>query len=395
MTALVAVAAAIECAIEDILDIEDRRALPQNDLRILQHHAPEQHPAEPPQRAVREPEPESDRVLAAAAESARWAQWAEVTNVGDIALEQILADVQSLAAGYLTGDAVEVFLEVRKLRDKVFGLLEGHQPPRQSADLYVSAGYLCGLLAWISSDLGNLRAADTHGRTAWLCAENADHDGLRAWVSSTRSKVALWDGRLRDAVNHARRGAHSNATGSVGALLACQEADAWSMLGAKSEAQGALTRAEHARSVMVGTDEIGGLFSCPEARQVNYAAGVHLRIGHPHAALLETQSALHLLAAQPVWAYGTEAQIHISQAAALLACGEPDGVMEALVPVLTMPAERRMEPIAQRMMELARTLAQSPAADASVTSVARRTIEDWCLDSAARHLALSSGDGPA
>lgn len=84
LTALVAVAAAFECAIEDILDIEDRRALLQNDLRILQHHAPEQHPAEPPQRAVREPEPEpeSDRVLAAAAESARWAQWAEVTNVG-------------------------------------------------------------------------------------------------------------------------------------------------------------------------------------------------------------------------------------------------------------------------------------------------------------------------
>jgi hypothetical protein len=42
------------------------------------------------------------------------------------------------------------------------------------------------------------------------------------------------------------------------------------------------------------------------------------------------------LATQPVRAYGTEAQIHIGQAAAILACGETDGIMDALGPVLTL-----------------------------------------------------------
>ncbi|MEV0906948.1 hypothetical protein [Streptomyces hokutonensis] len=52
------------------------------------------------------------RVRLTADESASWAQWAEAANVGDIALEQLLA-------------------ETRALRDRVFALLEGHQYPRQ------------------------------------------------------------------------------------------------------------------------------------------------------------------------------------------------------------------------------------------------------------------------
>ncbi|MEV0090483.1 helix-turn-helix transcriptional regulator [Streptomyces sp. NPDC050738] len=392
----VALAEVYGCTVENILDIEDRRALPDNDLRILQHHPQEQGAAEPASSPPPLPvEPETDRVLAAATESASWAQWAEATNVGEIAMEQILADVRTLAHDYLTGDALQLFARTRTLRDRVFALIEGHQPPRQSADLYVSAGYLCGLLAWMSSDLGNLRAADTHGRTAWLCAENAGHDGLRAWVCSTRSKVALWDGRLRDAVNHARRGALVTVDGTVGALLACQEADAWSLLGAAVEAEGALSRAMNARSVMVGGDEIGGLFSCPEARQENYAAAVHLRIGQPAAALRETQTALRLLATEPVRAYGTEAQIHISQATALLGCGQPEGVMEALLPVLAMPPERRMGPVTQRMLELAAAMSRDPSALAATTVVARQTIVQWSEDSAPRCLALSSGEGPS
>lgn len=396
---LVALAAIYGCDVEDILDIEDRGALPESDLRILRHSAPEQAvpaaamPAMPAVPAVTEPEPERDPVLAAATESASWAQWAEATNVGEIALEQLLADVRTLAYDYLTGDALPLFNRTRALRDRTFALLEGHQPPRQSADLYVVAGHLCGLLAWMTSDLGNLRAADTHGRTAWLCAENADHNGLRAWVCSTRSKIALWDGRLRDAVTHARRGALVNVSGTVGVLLACQEADAWSVLGAAEEAEGALTRATRARDNINGEDEIGGLFSCPQARQENYSAAVHLRIGRPQEALRETSAALDLLATQPVRAYGTEAQIHIARAAALLDSGEPDGIMPALTPVLAMPAERRMGPVTQRMRELAASMAHGPAATAATTTGAKRSIIDWCSDSASRHLALSSGEG--
>lgn len=389
-------AAVYDCDVEALLDQEDRRALPEGDLRLLRRTTQAIAVDRPVEPVPEPPAPTgAEAVLAAASESASWAQWAEATNVGDIALEQLAADVRTIATEYLTGDAVALFGRARVLRDRVFGLLEGHQPPSQSADLYVQAGYLCGLLAWMSSDLGHMAAADTQGRTAWLCANLGGHNELRAWVASTRSKVAFWDGRLRDAITHARRGASYNPGGTVGTLLACQEADAWSKLGAADETQSALRRAVAAREEAAGTDDVGGIFSCPQARQENYAAGAHIRVGMYDDALAETTSALDHLAQQPVRAYGTEAQIHISRAMAHVGGGEPEGAMEALLPVLQMRPEQRLDTVVGRMRDLGAMMAAAPGARGAAGVAARATLADWCLDSAPRHLALSSGDGSA
>ncbi len=48
----------------------------------------------------------------------------------------------------------------------------------------------CGMLAWMSGDLGFQRAAQNHAWTAWVCAEQADHNGARAWVRATQAKLA-------------------------------------------------------------------------------------------------------------------------------------------------------------------------------------------------------------
>jgi transcriptional regulator with XRE-family HTH domain len=393
---LFAMADALSCRVADLLDLEDRRALPEADLRLLVHQpsaiespAP---PITPPSIIAPENSVGADLVRLAADESATWAQWAEASNVGDIALEQLMAETRTLASDYLTSDPVVLFVRTRALRDRVFSLLEGHQYPRQSADLYVAAGYLCGLLAWMSSDLGQLHDADTQGRTAWLCAELSRHDDLRAWVLSTRSKVAFWDGRHREAINFARRGATYRTSGTVAVLLACQEADAWSQLGAQDEALAALARAEDARAAARGGDEVGGIFACQPARQENYAAAVQLRVDRPADALQSANSALALLHVQPVRAYGTEAQIHISQAAAHLATGEADGALEALAPVLTLPADHRLAPVTRRLSELCSGLGR-PYASGTAAVGLRQAIEEFCMDSAPRRVALSPREG--
>ncbi|MBY8889304.1 XRE family transcriptional regulator [Streptomyces sp. PTM05] len=322
----------------------------------------------------------------AAVKSSTWASWAETSNVGDIALEQLLHDTRAIAADYLTADPVALFIRTCALRDRVFRLLEGHQPPRQSTELYVAGGYLCALLAWMSSDLGQLRDADTQGRTAWLCAELADHNGLRAWTLSTRSKVAFWDGRLRDAVNYARQGALYTAPGTVGTLLACQEADAWSVLGARDETDTALQRASQARETQRGQDDIGGLFSCPPLRHANYASAAHLRCGDPQRALAEATAALTQQAGH---AYGTVAQVHISAAGAHLALNSPDGAAQALQPVFALPPERRLAPVTARVQELARPLTQTRLVGTVARSL-RQRIEDFALDSASRHALTTS-----
>ncbi|WP_240980637.1 MULTISPECIES: XRE family transcriptional regulator [unclassified Streptomyces] len=396
LAVLLAMSDAFACRVEDLLDLDDRRALPDADLRMLSQPlpAPVSSPVVlAPATEAREPTG-SELVRLAADESATWAQWAESSNVGDIALEQLMADTRALAADYLTSDPIPLFIRTRAQRDRVFTLLEGHQYPRQSADLYMAAGYLCGLLAWMSSDLGHLRDADTQGRTAWLCAELSGHNDLRAWVLSTRSKVAFWDGRLRDAINYARRGATCRPSGTVSVLLACQEADAWSQLGAEDESQAALARANEARDTLSGEDDIGGIFSCAPARQENYAAAVQLRVGRSVDALHAADHALALLAAQPVRAYGTEAQIHISKAAAHLSVGEAEGAFEALAPVLALPPDHRLAPVTRRLGELPLGTTQ-PHRNGKAAIGLRAAIEDFCLDSAPRHLALSPGEGSA
>ncbi|MER7109432.1 helix-turn-helix domain-containing protein [Streptomyces sp. NPDC000229] len=391
LTVLMLMAEVYGCDTAALIDVEDRQALRPGEVQLLTAAQPETttSPAGPPAPPVA-PGPEgSELVRQVAEESAAWAQWAETSNVGDLALEQLMADVREVARDYLTDDPHTVFKRTVRHRDRVFKLLEGRQHPRQSANLYAAAGHLCGLLAWMSSDLGRLAHAETQGRTAWLCAELSGDTDLRAWVLSTRSKIAFWDGRLRDAITHARHGTDYRPGGTVGVLLACQEADAWAQLGARREAEAALVRAAEARAAVSSADDVAGLFSCPELRQANYAAAVHLRLGDPSASLREVEMAL---SAQPAYSYGTAAQMHIAQAAAHLALRSVDGVAEALRPVLALPPEQRLAPVTNRLRELAAAIARSPAAGTRAAAGLQDGIEQWCLQSLPRTLALSPGD---
>ncbi|MFB7329935.1 hypothetical protein [Streptomyces sp. NPDC056190] len=115
---------------------------------------------------------------------------------------------------------------------------------------------------------------------------------------------------------------------------------------------------------------------------------------HYAEALRAADNALALLAVQPVRAYGTEAQIHISQAAAHLATGEAEGALEALAPVLSLPADHRLAPVTRRLNELSAGMSR-PYATGTAAIGLRAAIEEFCVDSAPRRLALSPGEGSA
>lgn len=124
--------------------------------------------------AVSQQPADTETVLVSAAdESARFLAWAEVSNIGDLTLEQMHSDLRWIALHYLKVPTLPLFFRVRVIRDRAFGLLAGRQRPDQSRDLYETAGWALTLLAWISTDLGRPDAADTHARAAWICADNA------------------------------------------------------------------------------------------------------------------------------------------------------------------------------------------------------------------------------
>ena len=66
-------------------------------------------------------------------------------------------------------------------------------------------------MAEASHDLGAPHDAMTQARAGYACADNADHDGLRARIRSLQSGIAYWSGRLDDSVRYARLGAEATA----------------------------------------------------------------------------------------------------------------------------------------------------------------------------------------
>lgn len=391
---LSALAGQFGCTVDQLLDFADRQAMPAAELAAIRQVYEKPRVSSEVVTAGRNrdvlPPPSLEKagpalVRTVAEESAVWAAWAESSNVGELSIEQLLADIRSVAKEYLTDDPSAVFMRTKNLRDRVFALLEGHQKPTQTRDLYVAAGYLCALLAWMSSDFGHLREAETQGRTAWLCSELAGDNELRAWVLSTRSKIAFWDNRLKEAIQYARHGASYTVVGTVTALLACQEADAWSQVGAEGEARAALAAADDARDSLTGLDDIAGVFSCPAVRLANYATSAHLRLGDPAAALRTAEDAIRTLGSH---SYGTTAQIHIALSQAHVRLGETEGAAESLRPVLDIAPDHRMAPVTRRMLDLAAELGRTRVGGTEGAALQMK-IHTWCRSSAA----LSPGQG--
>ena len=203
-------------------------------------------------------------VTMAAAESARFGQFAEQSNVGPHTLEQFRADLTRIVTTYPNRPVYPMFVELRALRNRAFELLEGRQYPEQSRELYLVAGVLCGVLANASFDLGWLPAAETQARTAFLCAELAGNNALRAWVRGTQSLVAYWDERPRAAVELAADGwRYVPETGTAWVRLAAIEARAHARLRDQRGTENALARAEQAREEVRGPDDPGGMLAFP------------------------------------------------------------------------------------------------------------------------------------
>ena len=139
-----------------------------------------------PVSVSRQPEAVEVALVSAANESARLLAWTEASNIGDLILEQMHSEVRWMARSYLKAPTLPLFAKARAIGDQAFALLAGHQRPDQSRDLYAAAGWALTLLAWISTDLGRPDAAHTHARAAWVCADNANHHGLRAWIPVRR-----------------------------------------------------------------------------------------------------------------------------------------------------------------------------------------------------------------
>ncbi|MFD0883972.1 helix-turn-helix transcriptional regulator [Streptosporangium algeriense] len=322
-------------------------------------------------------------VAADSAESALFLRFASTSNVDDILLEQLDADIAKLAADYVSRPVSELFHGIGALRQGVFGLLQGRQYPCQTTHLYLQAGRLCGLATHIALDLGQYDAAATHSRTAWRCAESAGHNGLRAWIRSVQSLIAYWQQNYRQAAELARSGLPYADGGTIAARLLSLEARATAALGDSVNALRAVETAMSARSAVTDGLDLPGVFTFPEAKQWAYAGTALLALRnrtHANRAIEASSMAISLYEAAPQHeqSSGDLMAARLDLANAYLTLGDIDGVQENLAVVLATAPNRRTASISRRLHALSTCLAEPAYSRSPYVLSLRGDIREAC-----------------
>lgn len=282
-------------------------------------------------------------------------------------MEGLNGDLRRITGLYLKAPTMPLFNRTRALRDQAFGLLAGRQRPAQARELYAVAGWALTVLAWMTVDLGRPDVAESHARTARACADNADHNGLKAWVCATQHTAAFWQDDYERAAQYAAEG-RQYATGSAGMFLASAHALDLARIGDAGAGREALAAAKHAAETdPVGGDDMLGPLHCTPARTAGFWADAHLAFGDARPALAISENAMHAFEQipEPQRNHGSERMVRLMVAKAHLKLGEPGGAAEALAPVLQAAPEHRVRPLLRsirEVQELAAPQARKPAA---------------------------------
>ncbi|MEV6377677.1 hypothetical protein [Micromonospora musae] len=333
----------------------------------------------------RSSDPLERQVAMATRRAAQFATFAEIDNVGPEAIAQLRDDIVHLTNAYVHDPLASIMGDLIAGQEAVFLLLEGRQKPALSRDLYLLAGVVSGLMAKASQDLGRFHEAMTHARTLYVCADNADHQGLRTWARGLQSLIAYWAGRPQEAVRYAQGGAEyaANVTGSVASWLPALEARAWALMNSRNEASQALGRAAERRAGYRADDldAIGGLLAFHQAKQNYYAAGTYVCLDGEHErAQAEALSALELFehGRPEERSFSDEAGARAELALARVNAGQVDGAHEALIPVLGLEPERRIGGILTSVGRVHQALRSGHRAHSQLARDLRAEIETFC-----------------
>lgn len=300
-----------------------------------------------------------------------WITQAEATSAGPETLAQIRDELGVLAQAYPREPLPALLPDLVDVQAGVFRILEGRHSPDTARDLYLYAGVSSGLVAKASHDLADPRSALTHARLAYLCATNAAHAGLRAWIRGLQSLIAYWADWPRDALRYARAGVEeaSALTGTTAAWLAALEARALARLGHPVDALHALDRAQdlRERAQPDELDELGGLLTFSGPRQAYYRADTTVLLpGDAADAERDAQAAVDAYerASDDEASFSDLAGARADLALSRVRGGEVAGAHEALRPILDLPPEQRIGGIIPSVLRVAHAV-QTPALSGS------------------------------
>ena len=148
-------------------------------------------------------------------------------------LEAVLTE---LDRSYSKECPAELFVLARSFRVRVDQLIQGRHTLKDVRELYVYAGWLSEMLAWLSHDLGSPSTAEAYAVDAYRHADQAGHDELCAWAMDALASIALYDKRPRCALTAARKGmARASLPHPLAVRLRAQAARAHARMGQRAQ----------------------------------------------------------------------------------------------------------------------------------------------------------------
>jgi hypothetical protein len=341
-------------------------------------------------------------IMAAAHEGGEQAERAERREIGEATLEQFREDVIRLSGGYMSGEPFLLFLEMRRVRNRIYAALDRRHQPRDATELNLLIACVNGLMADAANNLGYPAAAEELNRSGWAHATAIDHRPMMAWLRANAAHVAYWNGRPLRALTLARSGLEYLDRGQNAADLYSLTALAAARTGDVDETRRAITAADEVRGREHHDEllEIGGSFNFSQATQ-RYLAGFALTVIPQQItadAVTELRRSTELYDAGP--AQGEDHQqtsrmrAHADLAIAGLRSGQLDAAPAALEPVMALSPANRTALLSQRIT-VVRTELAAPIYQGSATARdLDGQLEEWLGDTIADDLAaLPSASG--
>jgi tetratricopeptide (TPR) repeat protein len=295
-------------------------------------------------------------VLMAAHEGSDHAERAEEHGIGEATFEQLRADVVRLAHLTGAGAPFDVFLDMRRVRDRIYRLLDRRLWPREQTDLYFLLGCLNGLMAIPANQLGYPDAAEELNRAGFAYANAIDHRPLMANLRGELSVYAYYRGRFEESRDLALSGLRYLSVGQTGAGLHIYHARAAGRLGDADVARQAVRDAHEARDRDYSDEllEIGGNYAISEATYHGQAGSAFtVTPGGEREASEELEHAVSLYDEGPRpgedhW-FGGKPLAGIDLAMVRLRSGALDAATAALEPALSLPAAQRISDMTIRL----------------------------------------------
>jgi tetratricopeptide (TPR) repeat protein len=295
-------------------------------------------------------------VLMAAHEGSDHAEDYEQHGIGEATSEQLRADIVRLSRLSDTGSPFPVFLDMRRVRDRIYRLLDRRLWPREQADLHFLLGCLNGLMGITANRLGYPDAAEELIRAGFASASAIDHRPLQAQLRQQLSSVAYLRGRIAESDELAITGLEYLSEGPEAAHLYLNHARAAGTLGDADAAREAVGQAHEARGRDYSDDllDIGGEFAVSLATHHALAGAALADIeGAEREAAAELERSVSLYDQGPGpgeqhW-FGGRPLAGIDLAVVRLRSGALDAAEAALEPALALPSEQRIADFTTRL----------------------------------------------